>query len=516
MQSLANIITEIQSLGVRVPDYLEGRKGGAGPAEGKAFLIRGFPVNVPISAPYVSRSPYTIRSTDQGFLLSKNGEDLLSLQMAQEPRFYGARTSDGSIGRKIALLHGKDCLATTVIQRCVHWKAQRGCAFCGTEISLQNGRTIARKTPEQLAEVARMAEQADGVTHMVLTSGASDPPGSELSYLARCVRSIKQAGGLPVHVQVLPPEDPDRLIELKDAGVDTIGIHIESFDPDVLERLAPVKAALGRHRYENAWIRAVRLFGPNQVSSFIIAGLGESPQSVVWGSELLADLGVFPYVVPLRPIPGSRMAHALPPPPETMMHIYRSVAGILKRKGLSSRRSLAGCVRCGACSALHAFEEPVERLVCHSARTHDEEAEAFAIRHRVFVDEQRLFHTSDVDEHDARSRHLVARLDENIVGTVRIYPGASGNGHWIGGRLAVLKEHRSSNVGELLVEEAVRRVKKLDCSLFTAHIQQQNVPFFLKLGWKPVGPIVDLMGRPHQMMQASLENAGEKETESLS
>jgi len=504
---------EMQSLGVRVPNHLEGRRGGAGPAEGKAFLIQGFPINAPISAPYVARSPYAICKGERGFVLSKNGEELFPLESAPEPRFYDARTSDGSKGKQIALLHGKDCLATTVIQRCVHWKAQLGCAFCGTELSLQNGRTIARKTPEQLTEVVHMARQWDGVNHMVLTSGVSDPPGAEVSYLARCVRSIKKACGFPVHVQVLPPDDPDGLLELKDAGVDTIGIHIESFDPDVLERLAPIKAALGLHRYERAWIRAVRLFGPNQVSSFVIAGLGESPQSVLWGSELLADLGVYPYVVPLRPIPGSRMGDALPPSPQIMMPLYQGVADILKRKGLSSRRSLAGCVRCGACSALHAFEEPAERLVCHSARTDEEEAKAFAVRHQVFVNEQRLFPVTDMDEHDARSRHLVAKLDENIVGTVRIYRGASGNGHWIGGRLSVLKDHRSSKVGELLVEEAVRRVKKLGCALFTAHIQQQNVRFFLKLGWKPVGPIVDLLGRPHQMMQASLEETGEKDSD---
>ncbi|MBI4777003.1 MAG: MSMEG_0568 family radical SAM protein [Deltaproteobacteria bacterium] len=512
MRSLANIITEIQSLGVRVPNHLEGRNGGAGPAEGKAFLIRGFPVNAPINAPYVSRSPYAIRDVERGFVLLKNGEEPVPLELPPEPRFYDARTSDGSMGRQIALLHGKDCLATTVIQRCVHWKTRRGCAFCGTELSLQNGRTVARKTPEQLSEVARMARQWDGVTHMVLTSGVSDSPGSELSYLALCVRSIKKTCDLPVHVQVMPPDDPDRLLELKDAGVDTIGIHIESFDPDVLERRAPVKAALGLLRYEKAWVRAVRLFGPNQVSSFVIAGLGESPQSVLWGSELLADLGVYPYVAPLRPIPGSRMADALPPSPAIMIALYRGVADILKRKGLSSRRCLAGCVRCGACSALHAFEEPVERLVCHSARTDEEKAAAFGVRHQVFVNEQRLFSETDVDEHDDRGRHLVANLDEDIVGTVRIYPGASGNGHWIGGRLAVLKDHRSSKVGELLVEEAVRRVKQLGCTLFTAHIQQQNVPLFLKLGWKPVGPIADLLGRPHQMMQAPLEETGEKDT----
>ncbi len=60
---------------------------------------------------------------------------------------------------------------------------------------------------------------------------------------------------------------------------------------------------MGLTRYRKSWQEAVRIFGPNQVSSFILAGLGENPENVLWGSDLLADMGVYPFVVPLRPIP---------------------------------------------------------------------------------------------------------------------------------------------------------------------------------------------------------------------
>ena len=81
---------------------------------------------------------------------------------------------------------------------------------------------------------------------------------------------------------------------LKEAGVDTVGIHIESFDLDTLNRVAPAKAAIGLKRYEEAWKKAVELFGPNQVSSFVVVGLGEDPHSIISGSSLLADMGVYP------------------------------------------------------------------------------------------------------------------------------------------------------------------------------------------------------------------------------
>ncbi|MCP4348394.1 MAG: MSMEG_0568 family radical SAM protein [Desulfobacterales bacterium] len=499
------IITEIQSRGIQVPHTIAGRKGGAGPAEGRAFLIKGIPVNAPISAPYVADSPFTLEETEDSFLLLKHGKELFPVEVVPDPYFYGLHTEDGTSYRKIALLHGKNCLATTVIQKCVNWKTLQRCGFCGTEISLNNNLTIEKKTPEQLAEVAKAAQEHDGITHVVLTSGTADPPGTEIPYLAQCVRAVKNASGLPVHVQFLPPDDLGLVDELKQAGTDTAGIHIECFDKDVLCRIAPVKAAIGLKRYEQAWQKAVELFGPCQVSSFVIVGLGEELKSVAWGSELLADMGVYPFVVPLRPVPGSHMQDALPPSPENMETIYEAVAGILHKKGLSARKNLAGCVRCGACSALRVYEKEKDmQLICHSARTGQETARAFEIRKQIFVREQNMFKDSDKDEHDNESIHLVAKVDGKIIGTVRVFPGKK-SGHWIGSRLAVLKESRSFHVGILLVKEAIKRVKKKGCTVFTAHIQEKNINFFSKLGWKPVGSVEDYLGRPHQVMQADLD-----------
>ncbi len=285
--------------------------------------------------------------------------------------------------------------------------------------------------------------------------------------------------------------------------MDTIGLHIESFDREVLARLAPAKAAIGRSRYVKAWKEAVELFGPNQVSSFLIVGLGEEQDSIIQGSERLADLGVFPFVVPLRPIPGSAMEKAVPPDHGIITEIYEKVAEILSRKGLSSKKSLAGCVRCGACSALPFYEQPVERIVCHPSRTRRELAKAAAIRHQVFVDEQRLFQDTDADENDGESTHLIAEMEGQIIGTVRVFP-VEGNGHWIGGRLAIQKEWRGSGAGELLVREAMRFVKSKGCTAFTARIQEENIPFFVQVGWRPAGRLHEYRGRIHQQMKADL------------
>ena len=270
-----------------------------------------------------------------------------------------------------------------------NWEQGRPCRFCGIEISIKTQSTVAVKTPDQLAEVAARARDLDGIQHVVLTTGTCGAPEKDIDHLARCTAAIKKASGLPVHVQCLPPQKPGVLETLKEAGVDTIGLHIESFDEAVLAATAPAKAAIGLKGYLRAWKEAVELFGPNQVSSFIVAGMGEKKESILRGSALLADLGVYPFIVPLRPIPGSLMENTRPPDPAFMVEVYEAAAEILKNRGLSSSKCLAGCVRCGACSALRFYEQPDGSPGLPSGADSPGGDRAAAIRHRVFVEEQR-------------------------------------------------------------------------------------------------------------------------------
>jgi radical SAM protein (TIGR04043 family)/putative N-acetyltransferase (TIGR04045 family) len=504
---LAHIITDLQSFGLQVSNNNHRRKGGAGPSEGGTVSIGKVPVFLPSCSRLDSGSIYTLSQLEDGeFLLLQNGKPICPVTNIPRPKFYDRCTEDGTPCSRIALLHGKDCLASTVIQTCVNWRDQNRCHFCGIELSLQNGQTTRVKTPAQLADAASWAKDLDNVGHVVLTSGASPSKGEEISHLARCAKAIKEATNLPIHAQFLPPEQLDSLYELKEAGVDTAGIHIESFDPEVLALKAPVKAALGLSRYEKAWRMAVDVFGPNQVSSFLIAGLGEEEQSIIEGSRLMAGIGVYPFLVPLRPVPGTLMEDAPRPDPKVMKRLYEAVLGIVQQNDLSSSRSLAGCVRCGACSALGSYEKETKKdVICRSAENEAEKAIAIEIRREVFVEEQGMFEDSDFDANDAKSIHLVVETNGLIVGTVRVFPENGSSGQWVGGRLAVKKQHRTYKAGKLLVQEAMRCVKRHGCTRFIADIQQQNVAYFSRLGWNAIGPVKMHYGRPHQLMEADLE-----------
>ncbi len=146
------------------------------------------------------------------------------------------------------------------------------------------------------------------------------------------------------------------LTTVKELGVDSVGIHVETFDPAVLARVAPAKARTGIEGYFRAWERAVEVFGRGQVSTYVILGMGEDPGLTLEGCRRAIDLGVYPFVVPLRPVPGSLMGDLLPPPPDYVESMYRKVVPYLLARGLTSSTVRAGCARCNACSALSAFE----------------------------------------------------------------------------------------------------------------------------------------------------------------
>lgn len=355
--AVAALIMELQSVGLRVEtDLATTRTGGAGPSDSGMLWVEGVPVTVPTHTDAAQRSPYSLRAEDDGQAIYRGGVKLATVSGTARPRFYDLTTAQGIPYHHIALLH-LDSLASTVVQACNYWGNSDQCGFCGIGLSLAAGSTIARKTPELLAEVAVAARDLDGAVDATLTTGSSVAPDRGARYVARCGRAVKEAAGLPVEVQFEPPRDLSVLDEVHDMGIDALGIHIESFDPAVLARVAPGKYRTGIETYFRTWERAVELFGEGRVSTYVILGMGEDPDLTVAACKRAVDIGVYPFVVPLRPVAGSLMADVPAPSREYTEPIYRKVAGFLAERGLGADTAVAGCARCQACSSLNLVQQ---------------------------------------------------------------------------------------------------------------------------------------------------------------
>ena len=356
------LINELQSCGVRLVDPKAGhesRRGGAGPSDHKAMTIDGMTVMVPVHTAPAFASPYVIEKPDAlgHSTISRDGVSLGSVSFPMRPRFYDLTTADGVPYWKIAVLHSRDVLATTVLQSCIRYQSRtKTCQFCAIGQSLAAGRTIERKTPAQLAEVAKAAVELDGVKHMVMTTGT--PPGRDrgAAILAESARAIKNAVDLPIQGQCEPPDEDASFERMREAGIDALGMHLESVTQDVRARIMPGKAQVSLDRYFEAFAAAVPIFGRGQVSTYILAGLGDPKEAILASCQKLIALGVYPFVVPFVPISGTPL-ESHPPPSSAFMHeILKYLAPMLRAGGLSATEIKAGCGKCGACSALSTYE----------------------------------------------------------------------------------------------------------------------------------------------------------------
>ncbi|HEX4061851.1 MAG TPA: MSMEG_0568 family radical SAM protein [Streptosporangiaceae bacterium] len=360
---IAHLIAALQGYGMRTEVPMERRQGGAGPADAGMLWIDGVAATVPTGAEYAETSPYVLRAEDDGWGIYLGDDRLATAEPLRRPRYYDLQTADGIPYWKIALLH-LDSVASTVIQTCAYWGNADQCTFCGIGVSLAGGRTIAKKTPEMLAEVAIAARDLDGAVDATLTTGTTATPDKGALYVGRCGEAIRREAGLPVEVQFEPPRDLDVIDQVAAMGIESVGIHVESFDPAVLARVAPAKARTGIDGYFKAWERAVAAFGEGQVSTYVILGMGEDPDVTVEGCKRAIDIGVYPFVVPLRPTVGSLMEQLPAPSPGYAEAIYRRVTPYLRARGLGAQGVAAGCARCQACSGMSLLEgggEPSER-----------------------------------------------------------------------------------------------------------------------------------------------------------
>lgn len=354
MNSLApsnatRIRADLAVRGVRL-DAPVARRGGAGPSDDGHVRIGGLRAALPI----VTDSPYSVDATGR-LLHEEEGDTGVDIDVADRPAFYELTTASGVPYHKLARLHGSDVLATTVIQTCMRYEESDRCRFCAIEESLAAGVTTKTKTPAQLAEVAEAAARLDGVTQMVMTTGTTTGPDRGARYLARCVRAVRSAvPDLPIQVQCEPPADLAVLTELFEAGATAIGIHVESLDEDARRVWMPSKATVPLSEYWAAWHEAVRVFGTNRVSTYLLVGLGEDPDELVAGATELIAAGVYPFVVPFRPLAGTLAVRdgARAPSAELVADVTARVGAALRAAGMRGADQAAGCAACGACSAL--------------------------------------------------------------------------------------------------------------------------------------------------------------------
>lgn len=126
-------------------------------------------------------------------------------------------------------------------------------------------------------------------------------------------------------------------------------------------------------------------------------------------------------------------------------------------------------------------------------------AQASAVRYTVFVQEQNVPESLELDDFDAVSLHVVV-LDANgcAVGTGRLLP----DGHI--GRVAVLKQLRGQGVGERIMHALMNAARDRGHTSVELSAQCHAALFYERLGFKQHGEVFQEAGIAHVLMRCDL------------
>ena len=136
------------------------------------------------------------------------------------------------------------------------------------------------------------------------------------------------------------------------------------------------------------------------------------------------------------------------------------------------------------------------------AETDADRRACLRLRWTVFVEEQNVPPSLEVDEHDASSAvHALALLRGVPAGAGRfvlVEPGLARIG-----RMAVVDDVRGRGVGAALLRFLEAEALERGARRFTLNAQVSARGFYEKAGYRPVGEVFDDAGIPHVRMDRS-------------
>lgn len=127
--------------------------------------------------------------------------------------------------------------------------------------------------------------------------------------------------------------------------------------------------------------------------------------------------------------------------------------------------------------------------------------EAWALRRRVFIEEQHVPEEIELDADDARAFHALALEDGRPVGCGRMLE----HGDCVKiGRMAVLPERRGAGVGRRVLEFLMEQARRRGFRRAVLDAQLHAEGFYLKQGFIPVGDAFKEAGIMHRRMERAL------------
>lgn len=116
--------------------------------------------------------------------------------------------------------------------------------------------------------------------------------------------------------------------------------------------------------------------------------------------------------------------------------------------------------------------------------------EALDIRKRVFVEEQGISETLEIDGNDSSALHIIVKKGDIAVGTIRIR--FLDNRQAKLERMAILKPSRGAGIGKGIITFLEEELKRRGIEQIVLHAQYYVKDFYTKCGFRETGlPFLD-------------------------
>ncbi len=124
--------------------------------------------------------------------------------------------------------------------------------------------------------------------------------------------------------------------------------------------------------------------------------------------------------------------------------------------------------------------------------------EAYAIRQKVFIEEQGVPEHMELDEYDPGASHVLAYQNAQCIATARLVRLDAKSAQI--GRMAVLVSLRGQGIGTAMLKQLIEFALSEGISNLLLHSQVSASSFYEKLGFKAEGPIYQEAGISHRNM----------------
>lgn len=132
---------------------------------------------------------------------------------------------------------------------------------------------------------------------------------------------------------------------------------------------------------------------------------------------------------------------------------------------------------------------------------HQQLEEAFSIRKKIFVEEQKVPEEEEIDHLESEATHFILYCDGKPAGAGRF---RTVDDYGKVERICVLKEFRGSGSGKALMEKIQSYAKEQDIKKLKLNAQTQAIPFYSKLGYEVISDEFLDAGIPHKTMSKNI------------